>query len=77
MAHERVKFGDFTIFFEKILLKKIIPKPDVDVFIETINQLAKDIFKILPKVNEETLNLYQNFTLYLMIIDPYLRIVNF
>lgn len=60
MAHERVKFVDFTQFFEKILHKKIIPKPDVDVFIETINYLANDIFEILPEVNEETLSLYQN-----------------
>lgn len=60
MAHERVKFVDFTQFFEKILHKKIIPKPDVDVFIETINHLANDIFEILPEVNEETLSLYQN-----------------
>ncbi len=60
MAHERVRFGDFTPFFEKILHKKVIPKPDVDVFIETIHHLANEIFEILPKVNEETLSLYQN-----------------
>ena len=60
MAHERVKFGDFTLFFEKILHRKIILKPDVDVFIETIHHLANEIFQILPEVNEETFNLYQN-----------------
>ena len=51
MAHERLKFEDFFLFFNKILYREITPKPDVDVFIETINHLANDIFQILPEVN--------------------------
>ena len=59
-THERVPFKDLKVFFDKIIHKRIIPKPDVDIFIETINYLALDIFEILPAVNEETISLYQN-----------------
>lgn len=66
MAHERVKFADFTKFFEGILYKKIKTKPDVDVFKETINHLANEIFEILPEANEEYL---KRFIRLLVIIE--------
>ncbi|MEJ2250390.1 MAG: N-6 DNA methylase, partial [Candidatus Lokiarchaeota archaeon] len=59
-AHKRVKYNDLKSFFKEILHKEVPYKPDIDIFIETINLLANEIFKLLPEVNRDTLKLYQN-----------------